>query len=63
MSEKIAVLAPMPSASDRIATPVTIGVARSARKASRRSGMTPIDGSFQVWFGWLVTTFSALHPR
>jgi hypothetical protein len=35
--EKIAVLAPMPSASERIATAVTIGVARSARTARRRS--------------------------
>jgi len=33
MSEKIAVLAPMPRASDRTATAVTIGVDRSERRA------------------------------
>ena len=37
--ENIAVFAPIPSARDRMATAETIGVARSARKASRRSGM------------------------
>ena len=35
--EKIAVFAPIPSASERIATADTIGVARSARTAKRRS--------------------------
>jgi hypothetical protein len=35
--EKMAVLAPMPSASDSTAAAVTIGVDRSARSASRRS--------------------------
>src|SRR2546426_12351862 len=35
--EKIAVLAPIPRASERAATPQTIGVARSARRARRRS--------------------------
>ena len=35
-SEKIAALAPMPSASDRIATDVTNGVLNSLRKASFR---------------------------
>jgi hypothetical protein len=37
--EKIAVFAPIPSASERIATIVTTGVAFSARNASRRSCM------------------------
>jgi hypothetical protein len=36
-SEKIAVFAPMPSASDTTAAAVTTGVARSDRMASRRS--------------------------
>jgi hypothetical protein len=35
--EKIAVFAPMPRPSERMATAVTIGVARSERMASRRS--------------------------
>jgi hypothetical protein len=39
--EKIAVLAPMPRASDSTATAVTMGVVRSARKASLRSCMRP----------------------
>src|SRR6185436_19277262 len=46
--EKIAVLAPMPSASDRIATTVTIGVALSVRKASRISGIVSSQPSFQL---------------
>src|SRR5262249_7683238 len=37
--EKIAVFAPIPSASETSATPETIGVARKARSASRRSGI------------------------
>jgi len=40
--EKIAVLAPMPSASDSTAATDTTGVDRSARQASRRSGMSGI---------------------
>ena len=40
-TEKIAVVAPMPSVSTRSATSVNPGVARSARTASRRSVMTP----------------------
>ena len=36
-SEKIAVLAPMPRASERMATMETTGVARKARKARRMS--------------------------
>ncbi len=43
-SEKIAVLAPMPSASDSTATRETTGVARSARKARRRSCTGPPEG-------------------
>src|SRR6185436_18306063 len=46
--EKIAVLAPMPSASDRIATTVTIGVALSVRKAYRISGIVSSQPSFQL---------------
>ena len=38
--EKIAVFAPMPSASDRIATTVTIGVAFNVRNAFRRSDIS-----------------------
>ena len=38
-SEKIAALAPMPSASDRIATAVRAGVRNSVRSARRRLGM------------------------
>ena len=38
-SEKIAVFAPMPSASDRMATADTTGVARNERSASRKSDM------------------------
>ena len=37
VGEKIAVVAPMPRASDSTATPVTIGVALRARRADRRS--------------------------
>ena len=40
MSEKMAVLAPMPSASDKAATIETMGVARSERTARRTSCMT-----------------------
>jgi hypothetical protein len=40
-SEKIAVFAPIPSASDKIATAVTTGVAFRARNASRRSCTNP----------------------
>ena len=43
-SEKIAVLAPMPSASDSAATRETTGVARSARTARRRSCTGPPEG-------------------
>src|SRR4051812_6012593 len=39
--EKIAVFAPMPSASERMATAVTIGVARRERTARRRSCTAP----------------------
>jgi hypothetical protein len=39
MIEKMAVFAPMPRDSDITATAVTIGLARSARKARRRSCM------------------------
>src|SRR5258707_4373517 len=47
--EKMAVLAPMPSASDRIATSETTGVARSERNARRMSCMvTLLDGSVAV---------------
>ncbi len=51
ISEKIAVFAPMPSASERMAAADTSGVARSARTASRRSDMpvyrskTPVAGA------------------
>jgi hypothetical protein len=37
IKEKIAVLAPIPNARDRIATVVTSGVERSERKARRKS--------------------------
>ena len=44
--EKMAVLAPIPSASDRMATAETIGVARKARNASRRSDMAYWTSAF-----------------
>ena len=59
--EKIAVFAPIPRASDRRAMAVTMGVARSARAASRRSGMTlrrriPSEG----WQRYFLTTSDPL---
>jgi hypothetical protein len=41
--EKMAVLAPIPSASDSTATPVTTGVAHSERIASRKSVMVILE--------------------
>src|SRR5687768_2364221 len=54
--EKMAVLAPMPSPRDRIATAVTTGVAASDRQASLRSRMFVRRSSGAA--GWLVIRFS-----
>src|SRR4029450_2751383 len=50
-NEKIAALAPMPSARDRMATDVTKGVLNSVRRASRRGrrGATPWTGGIVPW--------------
>src|SRR5262249_14342125 len=55
-SEKMAVLAPIPSASDRIATAETTGEARNARAASRRSVMRYKTG--EQWRGLAVVSNS-----
>ena len=44
ISVKIAVLAPMPSASDRMATVANSGLRRSPRSARRRSPMNVVMG-------------------
>ena len=64
MSVKIAVFAPMPSASDRIATVANNGLRRSPRKANRKSppevamcALTRMSG------GWLTSGARRLFRR
>ena len=58
--EKIAVLAPMPRASDRIAMPVTTGAARSTRTATRRSCTGPPGDARQQPL-WQISIFPAFR--
>src|ERR1051326_6512224 len=60
--EKMAVLAPMPSASGRIATIETTGVARSDRTARRMSCMMRLDGAPRPFVGGesIVTAMIAM---
>src|SRR5262245_59304952 len=56
-----AVLAPIPSASERIATTDTTGVAKSARTDSRRSRMSLSFRSLRLW--WMFYTAAHLSWR